>query len=179
MTEVFSVNNNNTTNNVSSNQLLNTINNENKENITLIWYDSNIGLHENIEQTTQLRLINDYIIISIDFEQCISFIQSIDNEKIFLIISALEASKILSQISNYHQIDSIFIFNKEKIRYDYLLYEYLNIIGIYTNFNDLYQSIKQQIDIVNKQIQTFSFFNPHEILINDFFKYQNIASFDS
>ncbi|CAF3835767.1 unnamed protein product [Rotaria sp. Silwood1] len=170
MTEVFSVNNNNTTNNVSSNQLLNTINNENKENITLIWYDSNIGLHENIEQTTQLRLINDYIIISIDFEQCISFIQSIDNEKIFLIISALEASKILSQISNYHQIDSIFIFNKEKIRYDYLLYEYLNIIGIYTNFNDLYQSIKQQIDIVNKQIQTFSFFNPHEILINDLSK---------
>ncbi|CAF1082646.1 unnamed protein product [Rotaria sordida] len=166
MTQVLTLNNK-TTNIVSSNRLLSITKNENKESITLIWFDPNIGSRDDIEQTTQLRLINDYVIIHIDLERCISFIQSINKEKIFLITSGSEALHILPRISTFSQIDSIFIFCMKKNRYEYLLKEYTKIIGIYNNLNDLCKSIKEQIDLINKQIQTFSFFNQHETLIKD------------
>ncbi|CAF4365209.1 unnamed protein product, partial [Rotaria sordida] len=49
MTQVLTLNNN-TTNIVSSNRLLSITKNENKESITLIWFDPNIGSRHDIEQ---------------------------------------------------------------------------------------------------------------------------------
>ncbi|CAF4207608.1 unnamed protein product [Rotaria sp. Silwood2] len=144
---------------------------ENKESTTLIWFDPNIGSREDTEQTKQqLRLINDYVTFHTDLEQCITFIQSIHKEKIFLITSGSKASQILPRISSFRQIDSVFIYCMKKNRYEYLLDEYLNIIGIYVNLDDLCQSIKEQIDLVNKQIQTFSFFDQHEKSTKDLSK---------
>ncbi|CAF2988578.1 unnamed protein product, partial [Rotaria sp. Silwood2] len=144
---------------------------ENKESITLIWFDPNIGSRENTEITKQqLHSINDYVIFHIDLERCIKFIQTTNKEKIFLITSGSKASQILPRICSFHQIDSIFIFCMKKERYEYLLNEYCNIIGIYINLDDLCKSIKEQTDLVNKQIQTFSFFDQHEKSIKDLSK---------
>ncbi|CAF2976076.1 unnamed protein product [Rotaria sp. Silwood2] len=168
MAQVLIMNDNRRTNGVEYSQLL--INKENKESITLIWFDPNSNLREDTEQIARLRLIIDYIIIFINLEECISFIQSINKEKIFLITLGAEATQILSRISSFRQIDSIFIFSKETNRYEYLLNEYSKIIGIYTVFDDLCKSIKEQIDFVYKQIQTFSFFDQHKKLTKDLFK---------
>ncbi|CAF3857538.1 unnamed protein product [Rotaria sp. Silwood1] len=151
------------TNDSSLDQLLILTNKENKESITLIWYDPYIGTYEDTEKTKeQIRLINDYIIFCNDLEQCIGLIQLIHREKIFFITSGSTASEILPIISAFRQIDSIFIFCMRKNRYEYLLNEYSNIIGIYAHLDDLCQSIKEQIDLVHKQIQTFSFFDRHQ-----------------
>ena len=83
---------------------------ENKESTTLIWFDPNIGSHEDTEQTKQqLRLINDYVTFHTDLQLCLTFIQSIDKEKIFLVTSGSKASQILPHLSSLRQIDSIFI----------------------------------------------------------------------
>ncbi|CAF1482742.1 unnamed protein product, partial [Rotaria sp. Silwood1] len=55
-------------------------------------------------------------------------------------------------------------------KYGYLLNQYSIIIGIYTNLDDLCNSIKEQIVLVSKQIQTFSFFAQHERLTKDLSK---------
>jgi hypothetical protein len=76
---------------------------ENKENITLLWFDSNIESREDTEETEeQLRQINDYVKFYIDLELCVTYIQSIKSEKIFLITSGKRASDILPLISNLH-----------------------------------------------------------------------------
>ncbi|CAF1320996.1 unnamed protein product [Rotaria sordida] len=156
---------------IEKNLSVGTHDNENKESTTLIWFDPNIKSHEDIEKTKeQLRLINDYVIFFTDLEQCIRYIESIDKEKILLIISGSKASEILPRICSYHQIDSIFIFSIEKDQYEYLLNEYSKIIGIYINFDDLYKSIKEQIDLVNKQIETLCYFDQHQILTKDLSK---------
>ncbi|CAF1384583.1 unnamed protein product [Rotaria sordida] len=156
---------------IEDKQSISTNYDENKESITLIWFDPNIGSLEDTKQTKQqLRLINDYIMFFTDLEQCIAFIQSIDKEKIFLITSGTKASQILPRIYSFHQIDSIFIFCMNKYRYEYLLNEYSKIIGIYINLNDLCKSIKEQIDLVSKQIQTFSFFDQHQKSTKDLSK---------
>ncbi|CAF3116284.1 unnamed protein product [Rotaria sp. Silwood2] len=158
-------------NDFSLDQLLTTTNNENKESITLIWLDPNIGSSEDTEKTKQtLRLINDYVIFATDLEQCITFIQSINKEKIFLITSGAKASEILSRVSSFDQIDSIFIFCIRKNRYEYLLNDFKKVIGIYINLGDLCKSIKEQIDLANRQIQTFSFFDQHQKSTKDLSK---------
>ncbi|CAF2810913.1 unnamed protein product [Rotaria sp. Silwood2] len=144
---------------------------ENKESTTLIWFDPKIGSREDTERTKQqLRLINDYVTFSTDLDQCIRFIQSIHKEKIFLITSGSKTSQILPRISSLNQIDSVFIFCAKKTRYEYLLNEYSNIIGIYINLQDLCKAVKEQIDFFYKQIQTFSFFDQHEKSIKDLSK---------
>ena len=136
---------------------------ENKESTTLLWFDPNIGSREDTEQTKQqLRHINDYVIFHTDLEQCVTFIQSINHEKIFLITSGSKASQLLPRVFSLHQVDSIFIFCMKKERYEHLLKEYAKTIGIYVNLDELCQSIREQIDLVDKQLQTFSFFDQHQ-----------------
>ena len=132
----------------------------NKESITLIWFDPKIGSREETEMTKQqLREINDYVIFYTDLELCVNDIQSIKNEKILLITSGKQASDILPQISNLRQIDSIFIFCMKTERYQNLTNEYPKIIGVHTNLNELCTSIREQVDLVEKQLEVFSFFD--------------------
>ncbi len=51
---------------------------ENKEHITLIWFDLNIDATGDRELTINtLRVINDYVLVYTDAAKCISYIQSI------------------------------------------------------------------------------------------------------
>jgi tetratricopeptide (TPR) repeat protein len=47
-------------------------------------------------------------------------------------------------------------------KYKYLLNEYSKIVGIYTDLDSLCASIREEIDLVDKQLETFSFFNEHQ-----------------
>ena len=159
---------------LNNKSLMKTPEDENKESITLIRFDPSFGLHEDIEQTKQqLRYLNDYLIIYTDLDESIRFIQSISKEKIFLIISGSEASQLLSQICSLHQLDSIFILTTKKSQYEYLLDKYSKIIGIYDDFDDLYQSIEEKINLVDTQLQTFSYFDQNQKIMNDLSKTSN------
>jgi tetratricopeptide (TPR) repeat protein len=144
---------------------------ENKESITLLWFDPNIGSREDTEKTKQkLREINDYVRFYTDLELCVTYIQSIISEKILLITSGSRASQILPRISNLRQIDSIFIFCMKIDRYQHLTNEYPKIISIYNNLDALCLSIREQIDLVDKQIQAFSFLDQHQQSTKDLSK---------
>ncbi|CAF3554604.1 unnamed protein product [Rotaria socialis] len=133
------------------------------ESTVLIWFDPNIGSHEDTAKTKQqLCRIHDNVIFVTDLDRCVTLIQSNNAEKIFLILSGSKAGQILSQTPSCRQIDSIFIFCMKKHRYENLLNEYAKIIGIFSNLNDLCLSIKRQIDLNNKQTQTFSIYDQEE-----------------
>lgn len=158
-------------NNTAYNQTSIVLKDENKESITLIWFDPNIGSREDIEQTKQeLRRINDCVKFYMDLEQCITYIQSIHQEKIFLVTSGSKASQILSRVISCQQIDCIFIFCMRKQKYQNLMVEFPKIIGIYIDLEDLSRSIREQIELVDKQIQTFSFFDRQQKSTKDLSK---------
>jgi len=144
---------------------------ENKETTTLLWFDPNIGHKEDTKQTKdKLREINDYVSFYEDLQLCIDYIQSVKNEKIFLITSGKQAPQILPAVLNLRQIDSIFIFCMKIERYEHLTNEYTKIIGIYNNQDQLCESIREQMTLVDQQIQTLSFFNQHEQSTKDLSK---------
>lgn len=133
---------------------------ENKESITLLWFDPNIGSREDIEMTKQqLRQINNYVKFYTDLELCVTYIQSIKSEKIFLITSGKRASEILPRILNQRQIDSIFLFCMKSERYQHLTSKYSKIIDVCTTLNALCTSIREQIDLVERQLEAFKFFD--------------------
>ncbi|CAF0777319.1 unnamed protein product [Rotaria sp. Silwood1] len=139
--------------------------NENKESTIILWFDSSINSYTYIEQTNNyLEEIDIYVVFLTELEQCLNFIRSIDQEKIFLVTSGFRATQILPHIAKCRQIDAIFIISTEKSKYEHLTSVYSKILGIYTNFDILYASIREEIDFVNKQLLTFSLFNPHQIL---------------
>jgi len=141
---------------------------ENKEITTLIWFDPNIGSREDTKITMKkLREINDYVVFHNELELCLTHIRSIANEKIFLVTSGARASEILPHLLSLRQIDSIFIFCMKISKYEHLMNKYSKIIGIYVKIDSLCESIREQMNLVNKQFETFSFFDQNQKAIKD------------
>ncbi|CAF1490131.1 unnamed protein product [Rotaria sordida] len=127
--------------------------------------------NDHVEQIKeQLCQINDYVVYHIELESCINIIQSIHNEKIFFISSIYDISQILPHITTLSQIDSIFIFNWKKVDNKHLILQHSKIIGFYDEINLLCVSIKEQIDFLNQNLQTFNFFDQNEYLTKDLSK---------
>ncbi|CAF1426629.1 unnamed protein product [Adineta steineri] len=139
----------------------------NQENITLIWYDKRIDLNsKDIQLTkTMLKEINDYILLFTNLDFCIQYIESIKSEIIFLIVSGSDAHNLLSKVHNLRQIDSIFIFCMDKLKYDTTLIEkgdYYKIIDIFTEQSSLIKSIERTIQLVERQMDIFSLYNENQ-----------------
>ncbi|CAF5102148.1 unnamed protein product, partial [Rotaria sp. Silwood1] len=116
------------------------------------------------EQTKkQLYQIVDYVLFYTELESCISFIQTIHNEKIIFISSIYSTSQILSHIVTLPQLDSIFIFNWEKVNNEHLVLDNSKLIGIYDELDLLCLSIEEQVNFLDRHLQTFSFFDQDEL----------------
>ncbi|CAF3335825.1 unnamed protein product [Rotaria sp. Silwood2] len=135
----------------------------NLESITLIWYDSNIDKTNDTKKTmNELREINNGVVFHTDQEVCIDDIKSIATEKIFLVTSGRDATMILEEIHALTQVDSIFIFCFKPKKYQNLLQKFSKLIGIYTERQDLLNALKENIILVEKHLETFSFYSQHK-----------------
>ncbi|CAF0925630.1 unnamed protein product [Adineta steineri] len=130
----------------------------NRENIRLIYLDK---FEPSIEIQTKLFEINPAIQFYTDIQLCIDFLQLNSNEEIFLIISNILLTDIFNSIYSLQSILAIFIYDDKQIinELEFKL-KYPKIIDIYTNQNDLFNSIKENILLIEKQIFIYSLFNP-------------------
>jgi tetratricopeptide (TPR) repeat protein len=129
---------------------------ENKEDVTLIWLDKTIDTTR-----TTLREITDYVLLYTELEPCLTYIRSINNERIFLIVSGNYAEECLNEIHDLSQVDSIFIFCMNLLKYKNRLSNYerfTKIVDIFDNEDKLIQSIREELDDLRKQLSTFSLY---------------------
>jgi tetratricopeptide (TPR) repeat protein len=139
---------------------------ENEENIILIWFDPN----NELQNDTEHLKIKLHVVFHTELESCITFIQSTENKKIFLVISGSYVSQILSDIETLRRINCIFILSSKKDQYEHLLFKYTEIIGIYDKFDMLCSSIRDQIDFIDKQFYTWNFFDQDKYATRDLSK---------
>ncbi|CAF1369843.1 unnamed protein product [Adineta steineri] len=138
---------------------------QNLEGFSLIWYDPTIGEKEdNIMTLNQLREINDYVVFFTTEDDCIAYIESVEDEQMFLVTSGRCAECILRKVHDFKSIDSVFIFCIKVEKYQYLMSseEFSKIIGVYNKPSTLIKSIKEAIQFAEKQMEVFSFYNQHE-----------------
>jgi hypothetical protein len=136
---------------------------ENKENNTLIWFDPNID--EKVDRVVTmktLRAINDYVIVYTNMEQCIAYIESVRNEKVFLVTSGTWASLILPSVIDLKQVEGIYIFCTKREQHLYLIEKYPKILGVFIDQKELALNIRKNLYLLNKQVETFSFYDQNQ-----------------
>ncbi|CAF1449040.1 unnamed protein product [Adineta steineri] len=126
----------------------------------IVWYDIN-----NIQEDIYNKY-NDYTFqFYNDTKKCIDYIKSINkSEAVFLVLSPLSALEILPHIHESRQLDSVFIYlNTHDVKIDEsLLDKYSKIIGIFYDFQRLFQCIEETIDLAMKNVESFKFYEKHQ-----------------
>jgi hypothetical protein len=144
---------------------------ENKEDIQLIWLDENLDDSSEYRriQSTLLEL-NPAVQLYSDFNLCIGLIESIKNERIFLIVSCTFAHSILSKVSTHRALVAIFIFCANEQDHETSIKKYQKVIGIFTDQDCLLASVRETMDIVEKQTLAFKLFDQKQKLGRDLSK---------
>jgi tetratricopeptide (TPR) repeat protein len=115
------------------------------QNVVLIWLDSNIDdNNEDCRNTVvQLRRVVNDINTFGHGEQCIQFINTIDDNKVCIIISGSLGEHIVPQVHNLSQVDSIFIFCGNKKRHEQWTKQWSKIKGVFTEITPICEALKE------------------------------------
>ncbi|CAF1315002.1 unnamed protein product [Adineta steineri] len=150
-------------------QAVNTL--KNKEDIRLIWLDAKIDNSQDSVRTQTLLLeFNPAAQFYTDPNRCIVFIKSTPNEKILLIVSGALAREILSQIHDAQQITAVFVFCGNRKYHIELISKYSKVVDVFTKQDILLQSIRDTMQIVEKQLLAFSLFDQKQKSTKDLSK---------
>ena len=114
------------------------------QNILLIWLDNNIDENNSDcrNSITQLRRVVNTITTFIDGEECIEFLNNIEDEKACIIISGSFGQRIVPQIHNMSQVDTIFIFCGNKKFHQQWAKDWSKIKGVFTEIGPICEALK-------------------------------------
>jgi hypothetical protein len=115
------------------------------QNVLLIWLDKNINDNNKDCQNTisQLRRVVNTINKFTDSEECIEFINNINDEKICMIISGSLGEDIVPRVHYMSQVDSVFIFCRNKERHEQWIKDWSKIKGVFTKISMICEALEQ------------------------------------
>jgi tetratricopeptide (TPR) repeat protein len=121
------------------------VNIQRMQNVLLIWLDSNIDDNkEDCRNTvTELRRVVNDVNTYTDGDQCIQFINTINNNKVCMIISGSLGQLIVPRVHNMSQVDSIFIFCGNKTHHEQWAKEWRKVKGVFTKISPICEALKQ------------------------------------
>ena len=129
------------------------------QNVLLIWLYTNIDVKsEDCANTvTQLhRVVNDMNTFT-DGEDCIQFIDTINDNKICMIISGSLGQQIVPRVHNMSQMDSVFIFCDNKKYHEQWTTEWSKIKGVFTEITPICEALKQASQQCEQNAASISF----------------------
>jgi len=115
------------------------------QNVLLIWADSNMDEKSKDCQNTiaHLRQVMNTISTFTDGQECIEFLQEIKDDKVCMIISGSLGKHIVPRVHDMFQLDSIFIFCRNKQYYEQWARDWPKIKGVYTDIKLIRDALKQ------------------------------------
>ena len=115
------------------------------QNVLLIWLDGNIDENNSDcrNTITQLRRSMNNISIFTDGEECVQFLEDMQDEKSCMIISGTLGQQIVPRIHNLTQVDTIFIFCGNKQYHEEWAKNWPKIKGVFTEINPICEALKK------------------------------------
>ena len=138
------------------------------QNVLLIWLDNNIDENNEDYQNTinQLQHVVNTINTFTDGEECIEFINSMNDEKVCMIISDSLGQQIVPRIHNMSQVDSIFIFSSNKKQHEQWTKDWSKIKGVFTEISPICEALKQAAQQCEQNAISISFVTTNDDMLN-------------
>ncbi|CAF0906927.1 unnamed protein product [Adineta steineri] len=115
------------------------------QNVLLIWLDSNIDETNADCQNTISKLrctVND-INTFIDVDQCFEFIQTVVDNKVCMIVSGSLGQQVVPRVHNMSQVDSIFIFCRNRRYHEQWVKDWPKIKGVFTDITSICEALNE------------------------------------
>ncbi|CAF1263650.1 unnamed protein product [Rotaria magnacalcarata] len=115
------------------------------QNYLVIWVDGNID--ENNEDCrnvlAQLRVVVNYVNVCTTPEQCVKFLNEMDEGKAFVISSGALGQRLVNDIHGVPKVDAIYIFCGNKERHEQWVKDWPKIRGVFTAIKPICESLKK------------------------------------
>lgn len=117
------------------------------ENFIIIWLDASIAQGNGDVQYTikQLKTLVNEVKTFTDLATCVDYIETIREERIFLITSGFLSQTLLPMIGDRAQIESIYIFCRYKHQYAPIAQRYCKVKGVYTKIEKICKLIRRDV----------------------------------
>jgi tetratricopeptide (TPR) repeat protein len=116
------------------------------QNFHLVWLDGNIdevNSNDCRNSITKLRQIVNTVNTFTDVDECIGFINSIHEEKAFMISSGALGQTTVPAVHDKPQVSTIFIFCGNKARHEQWAKQWPKVKDVYTNIVPICEALKQ------------------------------------
>ena len=129
------------------------------QNFLLIWLDAkidetNVQCQKNLKQ---LRSIINTIYTFKELNPCAHFLDQINNEKVFLIISGVLGESAMVNIHEKSSLDTIYIFCENKARHEEWTKKWSKIKGIHTQISSICEALQKAVKQLNQDSISLSF----------------------
>ncbi|CAF5188674.1 unnamed protein product, partial [Rotaria magnacalcarata] len=109
------------------------------QNYLVIWADANIDPSNGDcrKALTQLQKVVSEVNFFTTLTECIEFLNRLDNEKVFLILSGSFGQTLVPDIHNMSQVDAIYIFCGNETRHKKWTKQWYKVQGIFTSIGPI------------------------------------------
>ncbi|UJR19815.1 hypothetical protein I4U23_022948 [Adineta vaga] len=126
---------------------------ENVENYVLVWLDQSTGKAKNNEASKkQLKQVINCVKIFTDPKECQTYMSSIKDEKIFLIVSGIVEEDFVSNVHDEEQLESIYVLCPNKIKEEPWFSKYPEIAGVYTTIMSLCEQLGKDMKKIDRTL---------------------------
>ena len=115
------------------------------QNFHLVWLDENIDEKKDDfrNSITKLREVVNTINTFTDVNECIDFINNVQEERAFLISSGALGQTTVPVVHDKPQVNTIYIFCSSKARHEQWAKEWTKVAGVYTDIVSICAALKQ------------------------------------
>jgi tetratricopeptide (TPR) repeat protein len=131
------------------------------QNFHLVWLDGSIDEVNSDDcrnSITKLRQVVNTVNTFTDMDECIDFINSIKEEKAFMISSGALGQTTVPVVHDKPQVSTICIFCGNKARHEQWAKQWPKVKGVYTDINPICEALKQAAQECDHNSISISFF---------------------
>ena len=134
------------------------------QNFLLVWVDAGIDQSNKDSQDTlaQLRSVVNDVTICTQPDQCIQFLNDINDEKAFVIVSGSLGQHLVPDIHAMPQLDAIYIFCGNKSRHEQWAQNWVKIKGVHTAITPICKALQLAAKQCNEDSIAISFVSMSE-----------------
>jgi tetratricopeptide (TPR) repeat protein len=135
------------------------------QNFLLIWLDGNIDAVNNEECCNSIRDMRQVVNSVNTFknaDECIRFIDGIDEEKVFIISSGALGQTTVPLVHNKPQVSAIFVFCGNKTWHETWTKQWPKVKGVFTEIAPICEALKQAAQDCDRNSISISFFTTHD-----------------